>query len=566
MTKSGLFTMALTLFFAHVLHPMDRHRELDSLKVLLANSQGDDRQRADLYNAIGYAYWIINPDSSLSYGTKAMLLSQKLGYPSGESFSKRIIGVAHWAQGNTDKALDHLTASHALYKALNDREGQANTILNMGLVHADLEHYGTALEHYQTAVATFTSLGLDGRIATTFTKMAHVYLELDQFDRAEGYLLDALETHTAHGFKYGMAEAHNGLGLLYLEKGDTELAYNHIQLSILIGTPLLDKDGLTSNLIVLGNIHIREGQLERAEVSLLQALQQAEENHLKKHRLAIYGALKELRTLQKRPEAALVLANRFIALKDSLYHIQRTQQHAHWASQYTSWQNERDALLAQNRNMPSWPVLLLLVLVPPLALYLFQQIRKSPSLGDPKEVKKLRAELLQARQDLSHAQKKGKEMANELETKNQELVAHALNIAHKNEFLQSLRAQTADLMENPQPQSAGGLKSLYLALQHHLASNRDWEDFKIIFETVHSEFYPKLTAKHPNLKANDLKICSFIRLNLSIKEIANIMAVSPDSIKTARYRLRKKLQLSPNQDIVTYLVDIENGTAPSMDP
>jgi len=81
----------------------------------------------------------------------------------------------------------------------------------------------------------------------------------------------------------------------------------------------------------------------------------------------------------------------------------------------------------------------------------------------------------------------------------------------------------------------------------------------MVFEQVHTDFYAKLISKHPDLRTNDLKICSLTRLNLNIKETASILGISPASVKTARYRLRKKLQLEPNQEIISYLINLENN-------
>jgi len=71
----------------------------------------------------------------------------------------------------------------------------------------------------------------------------------------------------------------------------------------------------------------------------------------------------------------------------------------------------------------------------------------------------------------------------------------------------------------------------------------DWKDFKLHFEKVHRDFFQKLRNQCPGLTENDLRLCAYIRIGMRIKQIAQMLSVSSESVKTNRYRLRKKLDL-----------------------
>ncbi|HET8735166.1 MAG TPA: hypothetical protein VFM69_01075, partial [Pricia sp.] len=101
------------------------------------------------------------------------------------------------------------------------------------------------------------------------------------------------------------------------------------------------------------------------------------------------------------------------------------------------------------------------------------------------------------------------------------------------------------------------LEELRREIKQHVNIDRDWEDFKRHFEEVHTDFHGRLKEKHPDLSANDLKLCSLTRLNLSIKETAGVLGISPESAKTSRYRLRKKLGLEPDDALLDYLLRLE---------
>ena len=85
------------------------------------------------------------------------------------------------------------------------------------------------------------------------------------------------------------------------------------------------------------------------------------------------------------------------------------------------------------------------------------------------------------------------------------------------------------------------------------ASQQVWEEFEIRFKEVHMEFYESLHDAHPDLTPNEIKICAFLRLNMSTKEISAITHQSVKSINMARFRLRKKLQIERDENLISYL-------------
>ncbi|MEM6347582.1 MAG: helix-turn-helix transcriptional regulator, partial [Bacteroidota bacterium] len=85
-------------------------------------------------------------------------------------------------------------------------------------------------------------------------------------------------------------------------------------------------------------------------------------------------------------------------------------------------------------------------------------------------------------------------------------------------------------------------------------------DFRKHFESVHPNLIQGLNRKHPELTKNEFKLIALLRLNLSSKEISAILGISPDSVKIARYRLRKKLGLSNQEDLFQFLLGFDRET------
>lgn len=80
-----------------------------------------------------------------------------------------------------------------------------------------------------------------------------------------------------------------------------------------------------------------------------------------------------------------------------------------------------------------------------------------------------------------------------------------------------------------------------------------WTEFEVRFQQVHNDFYTKLNERFPNLSANEKRLSAFLRLNMSTKEISAITYQSPNSITVARSRLRKKLGLDTDENLISFL-------------
>ncbi len=80
-----------------------------------------------------------------------------------------------------------------------------------------------------------------------------------------------------------------------------------------------------------------------------------------------------------------------------------------------------------------------------------------------------------------------------------------------------------------------------------------WAEFEIRFQQVHNDFYTKVNDMHPDLTANEKKLCAFLRLNMTTKEISAITYQTVNSITVARARLRKKLNLESEENLIAFL-------------
>ena len=139
----------------------------------------------------------------------------------------------------------------------------------------------------------------------------------------------------------------------------------------------------------------------------------------------------------------------------------------------------------------------------------------------------------------------------ELQSKSSEVAGKSLSIAKQSEMIESIQAildSETDLNK---------LKSeIKKAIKINAVNKHEWETFETNLNQIHNEFIIKLSQKYPNLTPKDIKLCIYLKMNLSSKEIAPLMNISFRGVELHRYRLRKKLQLVPDDNLSKFLLSL----------
>ena len=140
-------------------------------------------------------------------------------------------------------------------------------------------------------------------------------------------------------------------------------------------------------------------------------------------------------------------------------------------------------------------------------------------------------------------------LRNDIESKNRELASSTMNIIKKNDFLNSIKTELV----------SGGQKNVLKVVRiidKNLNNSDDWKMFQEAFNNADKNFLKKVKEKHQSLTPNDLRLCAYLRLNLSSKEIAPLLNISPRSVEVKRYRLRKKMELPHDSNLTSYILEI----------
>ncbi|MFC5285056.1 triple tyrosine motif-containing protein [Pedobacter alpinus] len=141
--------------------------------------------------------------------------------------------------------------------------------------------------------------------------------------------------------------------------------------------------------------------------------------------------------------------------------------------------------------------------------------------------------------------------------KNKELATTTMHLMQRGKLLSKIKEELLPIVKTENiEESPEEFKKILSLINDAERADNDWEHFAIHFDHVHSNFLTKLKERIPTLTANDLKLCAYLKMNLSSKEIAQLMSVTIRAVEVSRYRLRKKLDVTSDTNLFNYLIEI----------
>ncbi|HWJ27781.1 MAG TPA: triple tyrosine motif-containing protein, partial [Flavisolibacter sp.] len=153
---------------------------------------------------------------------------------------------------------------------------------------------------------------------------------------------------------------------------------------------------------------------------------------------------------------------------------------------------------------------------------------------------------------------RNEKLESEIQVKNTELASTTLNLIQKGEMLVKVKEEFVRMKKTSEIDKDSEDYKKILRMLGEDKMKKDWEQFAVHFDKVHSNFLVTLKKHYAHLTPSELKLCAYLRLNLSSKEIAQIMNITIKSVELARYRLRKKLNLQPDVNLFNFLLNFHS--------
>ena len=163
---------------------------------------------------------------------------------------------------------------------------------------------------------------------------------------------------------------------------------------------------------------------------------------------------------------------------------------------------------------------------------------------------KRKIDMMQFKQNEEIMRIKNEQLEDNIDKKNKELAISTMAFIKKNQFMNSLLIDLEPAATNPT------VSRVLRTIKRSLKNDDDWEFFEQAFDNADKDFLKRLKQQHEALTNHDLKLCAYLRLNLSSKEIAPLLSISVKSVDIKRYRLRKKMDLEHNQNLTEYILSL----------
>jgi len=208
---------------------------------------------------------------------------------------------------------------------------------------------------------------------------------------------------------------------------------------------------------------------------------------------------------------------------------------------------EKERLIKESRtkNIIIAGAIMILAVIAMLSFILWRQLKR----------RKLRN--MELEEKLSEQREKNREnaenLSNELDSNKRELLTMSMQLSESDNLISELKQISYDSMKS----GSEILKELKGKLRTSNVNGDNWEMFKSYFDKIHPHFFTLLFDRHPDLTAGEARMCAYILLNLSAKEIANLTNRSQRTVESMKYRLHKKLRLGPEKSTLSYLHSIE---------
>jgi len=452
--------------------------------------------KTENYQLKGYIYFSKSQfDSAYYWYMKALPSLENSSHQTelGNLYSK--IGRVYYNKREYDLALSYYNKALEITKKIGDEKSIARDLNNIASVYELQSKYKEALTYFQEALKINLKAERKEWIAINYHNIAKIYSGANHQDSASFYFLKALEIDRILGNKSNIADDLYSIGIFYKDLGKYEKAIPY----------LLESESLSHEAKNLANL---------CRVS--EALSNCYSN-IGDHKAAIKNY------------------KNFHQLSDTLFNSTSSRRIIEMELQY-QYDLEQSAISIQQQSriiilLASIGGLLLLALLMTI-LYSRSKVREKKNL--------LRQNKLQEK--LSHSESK--------------LITNIMLLSEKNETLEQILSLLNTLNLQLRKQDQEEMNKILKTIKHHM--NDDiWKEFEIRFREVNGAFYNKLNQIHPDLSPNETRLCAFLKLNMSTKEIASITHQSPKSINVARSRLRKKLNIThTDTNIFQYLSDL----------
>lgn len=434
-----------------------------------------------------------------------------------------------------DRAYSEIASAYEIASQIKDSVLIATSLNAFGVLYDLQRDSKRALSYYEQGLR-YADENSDALLKIRLlNNKAIVYTGDGKLDEAQKILSYCIDYVSRHGIAFGLDRLYMNLAPIYITKGHTDSALQSIRQSLDIARQHENRSSIARSLIYMGYILFTINDIENAKTAFLTADSIALSLNSDNMHCMLLQYFAWIAETEKDYESAYRYMQMFKSASDSLAIKQNVVNMVRLRMENEAAQAELEGKYRLYRLILI-TVLMASVLILAGAVFFFWYKR--------------------SRRLLASKQVENTVLAAELEQENKKMVTQSIYRQKQVNDLQQL-AEQLQRSRNLFKISNQPLIDRTIALLKDHSEEEKWEDFETRFERVHTDFLKNLQKKYPNLSPAEKRLCAYLRLNMTTKEIANILHVSSRAVEQSRYRLRKKLGLDKKEDLVNFLCQFD---------
>jgi len=500
----------------------------------LARKIDDNSKIVNSYIALAQIFWNISDfKKAMIYAEKAKTNASNSGMDRELALSLRIMGMIYAELSNYDKSSECFFKGLKIFEKLNDKQGISKMLGDIGSVNYSQENFEKALKYYFKSLNISKEINYKEGIARGLNNIAAVFETMKKYDKAAEYFKNAVRINHTLGNKRSEGINLMNLGNINYKLGNNDSALIFFNKALNLFTQIESKFLLASCRINLAKFFLNTANYNKSLNYAFVALNDGKKYGFKQIIRDAAQIIQMIYVEQGNKEKAYDYLALQYKMNDSLMLMENKAKLAKLELQYNFDKEEE-----MNRLMQSRHNRLVFMLISGLLLFLFIIIFV----------------LIKIKQRAKKALNEQQRLKNELEVKNKELTTDVMTMMKKNDMLTTVSNKLSNVKNNINDER---IKNELDKISRDILKAVDKEvfkEFEFRFKQVHNDFFDKLLKQYPDLTPNELRLCAFLKLNMSSKQISEITRQRISTIETARYRLRKKLGINNSQtNLVVFL-------------
>ncbi len=538
------------------------------------NSHAQSSAGADSLLAKAELLHYTQPGRSLALTKKAMHLYRAANDKHGIANSHFLMGKLFFVSGSFTQSIRYQQEALRMYSRLGKRKEIAEVHSSLGTTYYFAHQPLKAMQEQELAMAIYLDLNDSKGIALTLTRIGRLREKEQKPQRALQLHKQALVYCRKKNDSIIYAEIYENIGSVYEDLEAFDKALDYYRLAYGLNRSEKGKEARITILNNIGDCYRKMGDFEQSLHYTHQALTEARKSDNNYEERSALRDLSKLYDLKKEFQLSKVYQDSAYQLTEMIYTDEGAQQIALLSTFYELEQKDREIELLdknkRNATLTGW-IYLLTALIVCLLLFVIiwrQRMRiksdrrnlKAQELVIETKQQLMQVELDNARlresklsSDLQNQYLLERELQQELELRSQSLSSHTLQLIEKNGLLESLQHSLLKAIKAEGAEKNKQLRELSRQIDFSFHRDRDWSNFEHFFAQVHASFYDKLKEHLPDISRTEQRLCALIKLKLESKEIAIILGITVDSLRIARYRLKKRFRLDEADSLGSFI-------------